>query len=54
MSAPAIALDEVEVKVGRKTLLGPISLTVRAGEHVLIVGPSGCGKTTLLRAVAGL
>lgn len=54
MSAPAIALDEVEVKVGRKTLLGPISLTVAPGEHVLIVGPSGCGKTTLLRAVAGL
>jgi len=31
-----------------------ISLTVRAGEFVVLVGPSGCGKSTLLRMAAGL
>jgi len=31
-----------------------ISLTVRAGELVVLVGPSGCGKSTLLRMAAGL
>jgi putative spermidine/putrescine transport system ATP-binding protein len=34
--------------------LKPFSLTVDAGETVVILGPSGCGKTTMLRIIAGL
>ncbi|MEV7431712.1 MULTISPECIES: ABC transporter ATP-binding protein [unclassified Nocardioides] len=33
--------------------LGPVDLTIDAGELVTIAGPSGCGKTTLLRLLAG-
>lgn len=54
MSAPAIAIEGLEVRAGRKPILGPLDLEVAEGEHALVVGPSGCGKTTLLRAVAGL
>jgi putative ATP-binding cassette transporter len=34
--------------------VGPVSLTVRGGELVIIRGGNGSGKTTLMRALAGL
>ena len=34
--------------------LGPLDLTMRAGEFFAVVGPSGCGKSTLLEIIAGL
>ncbi|MBO0891050.1 MAG: ABC transporter ATP-binding protein [Acidothermales bacterium] len=38
----------------RLLALYDFTLTVPAGEFLVIVGPSGCGKTTFLSAVAGL
>jgi NitT/TauT family transport system ATP-binding protein len=34
--------------------LGPLDVTIAAGEFVSLVGPSGCGKSTLVRILAGL
>src|SRR2546429_9525499 len=36
------------------TVVHPFSLSIKAGEVVVLLGPSGCGKTTILRMVAGL
>jgi NitT/TauT family transport system ATP-binding protein len=49
------ALKDVEVDYpGRGRALGPIDLSVEAGEILALVGPSGCGKSTALRLLAGL
>lgn len=49
----AIELRDVSHSYRGRPALGPLDLTVAAGEFVTVVGPSGCGKSTLLRLVAG-
>ena len=49
-----IALDGIAKSFGAKPVLKGVTLTIAAGERVVLSGPSGCGKTTLLRIIAGL
>ena len=53
-SAPALRVDDVEVRYGGTTAVTEISLTVAPGEVVGLIGPNGAGKSTLLKAIAGL
>lgn len=49
-----LRLEGVTRRFAPGVAIGPLSLTVPAGELWVIVGPSGCGKSTLLRLIAGL
>lgn len=51
---PAVYATSVQVQVGDTILVGPVDLTVGAGDWVNVIGPNGAGKSTLLRAVAGV
>ena len=47
-----LAVHDLTVKLGGRTLLDGVELDVRRGDRILITGRNGAGKTTLLRALA--
>jgi ABC-type Fe3+/spermidine/putrescine transport system ATPase subunit len=54
VTGAAVTLRNVTKRFASHPALDDVTLTVAAGESVVILGPSGCGKTTLLRLIAGL
>ena len=49
-----VEVQDLHKRFGTLEVLRGLSLSVRAGEVVVLVGPSGCGKSTLLRCLNGL
>jgi putative thiamine transport system ATP-binding protein len=48
-----LEVRDLTVALGGRTLVGPLSLSVPAGETVTVMGPSGAGKSSLLDAITG-
>lgn len=49
-----LSVERLAVSFGARPGLAGVTLTVEAGERLVIIGPSGVGKTSLLRSIAGL
>jgi iron complex transport system ATP-binding protein len=47
-AAPAIDLEDVEVRIPGRTLLGGATWRVELGSHWVVLGRNGAGKSTLL------
>lgn len=45
---PAVAMTAASVRIGGRTIFGPLDLTVGEGEQWVLLGPNGSGKTTAL------
>jgi len=48
-----LALAQVSVRIGGRTLLSDVSLTLEPSCFTAVVGPNGAGKSTALRVLAG-
>jgi branched-chain amino acid transport system ATP-binding protein len=53
MSAPALAVEQLEVRHGAVAAVRGISFEVRRGEIVSLIGPNGAGKSSTLHAIMG-
>ncbi|MCG6948417.1 MAG: ABC transporter ATP-binding protein [Acidobacteria bacterium] len=51
---PIIAVEDLVVRYGDRTVLDGVNFDIREGEVFVILGGSGSGKTTLLRNLVGL
>ncbi len=48
-----LELNHISKRYNKQFALHHFTLSVSAGERLVLLGPSGCGKTTLLRLIAG-
>jgi heme exporter protein A len=48
-----LVAENLNVIRGARIIIADVSLSVAAGESLLLTGPNGSGKTTLLRTIAG-
>lgn len=51
---PAIRIENLELTLAGKPILGGISFAVEPGEYISVVGPNGAGKTSLIKCLCGL
>jgi ATP-binding cassette subfamily F protein 3 len=48
-----VVMENLVIGYVDRVLGGPVNLTVRYGDRIVLTGPNGCGKSTLLRTITG-
>jgi ATPase subunit of ABC transporter with duplicated ATPase domains len=48
-----LAVHDLEIRVGARTLMSDVTFRVQAGDKIGLVGRNGAGKTTLTKVLAG-
>ena len=48
-----LAVHDLEIRVGARTLMADVSFRVSDGDKIGLVGRNGAGKTTLTKVLAG-
>jgi branched-chain amino acid transport system ATP-binding protein len=48
-----LRVSALTVRLGRRSILGPVDFVLHPGQIMAVVGPNGAGKTTLLNAISG-
>ena len=51
---PALAVDNVGLRIGGARILEGVGFSVPRGEMVGVIGPNGAGKTTLFNLISGV
>src|ERR1051326_5175501 len=49
-----VTLEHIAVKLGGRSIIDDLSLTIDDNEFIAILGPNGAGKSTLLKLLLGL
>ena len=53
-AVPVVEVEQARIRLGGRTILEDITITVNEGEFIVILGPNGAGKSTLLKTLLGL
>jgi len=48
-----LIVDSLSVTHNEKTLIGPVSFSVAAGQSLVIMGETGAGKSLIAQAIMG-
>lgn len=54
MNHPMLSVQDLCIRTGKETIVGPLSFSIEPGQRLGIIGESGSGKSLTALAIMGL